>query len=280
MDFKKFRELILVEQTLFALPFAYLGILFAGRASVLTWLWVTIALAAARTAGMSFNRVIDAEIDAKNPRTRSRLVPQGKVSKKTVWLLAVVASLILIGSSFMLNQLCFYLSFPAVALLFTYSYFKRFTSSSHLYLGFVEAAAPIGGYLAVTGAFDVLPFLLGIAIMTWIAGLDIVYAIQDMEFDKSEDLHSLPVFVGKDKALLLSAGFYVISIVCLAAAGFLTSRSIPFWIAILCMAVIFIYQQMLARGMDVEGNIKKFFKANMFISPILFLGTFIDVYFY
>ena len=280
MDFKKFRELILVEQTLFALPFAYLGILFAGRASVLTWLWVTIALAAARTAGMSFNRVIDAEIDAKNPRTRSRLVPQGKVRKKTVWLLAVVASLILIGSSFMLNQLCFYLSFPAVALLFTYSYFKRFTSSSHLYLGFVEAAAPIGGYLAVTGAFDVLPFLLGITIMTWIAGLDIVYAIQDMEFDKSEDLHSLPVFVGKDKALLLSAWFYVISIVCLAAAGYLTSRSIPFWIALLCMAVIFIYQQMLARGMDVEGNIKKFFKANMFISPILFLGTFIDVYFY
>lgn len=280
MDFKKFRELILIEQTLFALPFAYLGILFAGKASVLTWIWVTIALAAARTAGMSYNRVIDAEIDAKNPRTRSRLVPQGKVSKKTVWLLAVVASLILIGSSFMLNQLCFYLSFPAVALLFTYSYFKRFSSSSHLYLGFVEAAAPIGGYLAVTGAFDVLPFLLGIAIMTWIAGLDIFYAIQDMEFDKSEDLHSLPVFVGKDKALLLSAGFYMISIVCLAAAGYLTSRSIPFWIALMCMAVIFIYQQVLARGMNVEGNIKKFFKANMFISPILFLGTFIDVYFY
>jgi 4-hydroxybenzoate polyprenyltransferase len=144
----------------------------------------------------------------------------------------------------------------------------------------VEAAAPIGGYFAVTGAFDVLPFLLGIAIMTWIAGLDIVYAIQDMDFDKSENLHSLPVSVGKDKALLLSAGFYVISIVCLAAAGYLTGRNIPFWIALACMAAIFIYQQMLTRGSDVEGNIKKFFKANMFISPILFLGTFIDVYFF
>ena len=239
MDFKTFGRLILIEQTLFALPFAYLGILFAGRAPLVTWIWVTIALAAARTAGMSFNRIIDVDIDAKNPRTKDRLLPQGKVSKLSVWIIAVASSLVLIGSSFMLNRLCFYLSFAAVILLFTYSYFKRFSSSSHFYLGFVEAAAPVGGYLAVTGAFDILPFILGIVIMTWIAGLDIVYALQDMEFDKSEKLYSLPSSIGKNKSLFISACCYVLSITGLVLAGILAGRNFPYWIAVVLTASIF-----------------------------------------
>jgi 4-hydroxybenzoate polyprenyltransferase len=279
MDFKTFGKLILIEQTLFALPFAYLGILFAGKASLAIWIWVTIALAASRTAGMSFNRIIDVDIDAKNPRTKDRLLPQGKVSGKSVWIIAVVSCLILIGSSFMLNRLCFYLSFVAIVLLFTYSFFKRFSSSSHFYLGFVEAAAPVGGYIAVTGALDILPFVLGIIILTWIAGLDIVYAIQDIDFDRTEKLHSLPLAIGKNRALFISACCYLLSVTGLVLAGISAGRNIPYWSAVVCTAFIFIYQQKLAHSSNVGNAVKKFFKANMFISPILLIGTFIDVYF-
>ncbi len=279
MDFKTFGRLILIEQTLFALPFAYLGILFAGKASIGIWVWVTLALAAARTAGMSFNRVIDVDFDSKNPRTKDRLLPQGKVSKKSVWLIAAFSCLVLIGSSFMLNMLCFYLSFIAVILLFTYSYFKRFSSSSHFYLGFVEAAAPVGGYLAVTGAFDVLPFVLGIVIMTWIAGLDIVYAIQDVDFDRVEKLHSLPLAIGRNRALFISACCYIVAVIGLVYAGISAGRNIPYWIAVICTTLIFIYQQKLARSSDIANAVRKFFKVNTFISPVLLIGTFIDVYF-
>ena len=279
MDFKKFSELILIEQTFFALPFALLGVLFAGGGTIGTWFWVMIAMAAARTAGMSFNRVIDAGIDAKNPRTRDRLIPKGEVRPKIVWVMAVMSSLLLIGASFMLNRLCFYLSFPAVFMLFTYSYFKRFSASSHFYLGFVEAAAPIGGYLAVTGGFTRVPFVLGLVILTWIAGLDIVYAIQDMEFDTKENLHSIPVRVGKRRALIISAACYMVSMSALVYAGLFTHKNIFYWAAVVSVGMIFFYQQWMARSENLALAVKFFFKANMYISPILFIGTFTDVFF-
>jgi 4-hydroxybenzoate polyprenyltransferase len=279
MDFKKFSELILIEQTFFALPFALLGVLFAGGGTIGTWFWVIIAMAAARTAGMSFNRVIDAGIDAKNPRTRDRLIPKGEVRPKMVWMAAVMSSLLLIGASFMLNKLCFYLSFPAVFMLFTYSYFKRFSASSHFYLGLVEAAAPIGGYLAVTGEFTRVPFVLGLVILTWIAGLDIVYAIQDLEFDTKENLHSIPVRLGKRKALIISAACYVVSMSALVYAGLLTHKNIFYWAAVVSVGMIFFYQQRMARSENLALAVKLFFKINMYISPILFIGTFTDVFF-
>ena len=267
----------MIEQTLFALPFALIGVLFAGGGSVRIWVLTIIALVAARTAGMSYNRVIDAEIDAKNPRTRDRLVPKGDVHAKTVWALAGASSLILIGAAYLLNDMCFYLSFVAVFLLFSYSYFKRFSASSHFYLGLVEAAAPIGGYLAVTGKFALVPFVLGFAILTWIAGLDIVYALQDVSFDKKERLHSIPVRLGVKNALLLSAACYVFSSGAMVFAGLLSHRKIVYWTALLFIGLIFFLQQKLARGEDVSANMKLFFKINMLISPILFFGTLMDV---
>jgi 4-hydroxybenzoate polyprenyltransferase len=279
MDFKEFSELLMIEQTFFALPFALLGVLFAGGGNLRTWFFVIIAMVAARTAGMSFNRVIDASIDAKNPRTRDRLIPKGDVRPKSVWLTAIVSSLVLVGASFMLNRICFYLSFPAVFLLFTYSYFKRFSASSHFYLGFVEAAAPIGGYLAVTGKFTQVPFVLGLVILTWIAGLDIVYAIQDMEFDIEENLHSIPVRMGKQGALFISAVCYMISAGAMVYAGFITHKNGFYWVAVVSVSLIFLYQQRLARSQDIAGAVKMFLKVNIYISPILFLGTLTDVFF-
>jgi len=278
MDFKKFSKLIMIEQTLFALPFALIGVLFAGGGTVMIWFWVIVALAAARTAGMSFNRVIDAEIDAKNPRTNDRPLPKGDVRPGVVWITACLSSLLLIGASFMLNRLCFYLSFPAVFMLYTYSYFKRFSSSSHFYLGLVEAAAPIGGYIAVTGEFTRVPFVLGFIIMAWIAGLDIVYAIQDMEFDVKENLHSMPVRLGKKGALVISTGCYLVSISAMIYAGLLTQKTFPYWTAVILVGLIFFYQQRLARSKNITVAIRNFFKANIYISPILFFGTLTDVF--
>lgn len=278
MDFKRFSELILIEQTLFALPFALLGVLFAGGGTFKIWFWVVIALAAARTAGMSFNRVIDAKIDARNPRTRDRLVPRGEVQPIVVWITAVTSSLLLIGSAYMLNRLCFYLSFPAVFLLFTYSYFKRFSASSHFYLGLVEAVAPIGGYIAVTGQFTPVPFVLGLVILAWIAGLDIVYALQDIDFDIKENLHSIPVRLGKQKALFISASCYMVSISAMILAGLLTHKQIFYWTAVVFVGIIFLYQQKLARNQNLAIAVKIFFKVNTAISPILFFGTLADVF--
>ncbi|SPD75853.1 conserved membrane hypothetical protein [uncultured Desulfobacterium sp.] len=276
MDFRLFSKLILIEQTFFAMPFALIGVIFAGGGTIITWVLAIVALAAARTAGMSFNRVIDAQIDAKNPRTSDRPVPKGEIKTSTVWWTAIISSIVLIASSLMLNRLCFYLSFPAVAMLFTYSYFKRFSSSSHFYLGFVEAAAPIGGYLAVTGEFALVPFVLGLAIMSWIAGLDIVYALQDMDFDSKQGLHSIPVQMGKEKALLLSLTSYIISICALIYAGILAHMGLVYWISLIPIAAIFTYQQILARRKDIVSSINTFFKVNMFISPILLLGSLMD----
>jgi 4-hydroxybenzoate polyprenyltransferase len=278
MDFKKFSKLIMIEQTLFALPFALIGVLFAGGGTAMTWFWVIVALASARTAGMSFNRVIDAEIDAKNPRTSDRPVPKGDIQPGVVWITAAISSSLLIGASFMLNRLCFYLSFPAVLMLFTYSYLKRFSASSHFYLGLVEAAAPIGGYIAVTGEFTRVPFVLGFIIMTWIAGLDIVYAIQDMEFDVKENLHSMPVRFGKKGALVISTACYLVSISAMIYAGFLTHKTVPYWTAVVLIGIIFFYQQRLARSKNITLAIRNFFKANIYISPILFFGTLTDVF--
>lgn len=277
MDFKQFSKLIMIEQTYFALPFALIGVLFAGDGNFMTWIWVSVALVAARTAGMSFNRVIDADIDSKNPRTRDRLIPSGELTPLSVWLTAIVSCLLLVFSSYMLNSLCFYLSFFAIFLLFTYSYFKRFSSSSHFYLGFVEAVAPIGGYIAASGKFDVLPFVLGLIIMLWIAGLDIVYALQDMEFDIKENLHSIPAKIGKDKALYISSLCYILSMTGMVIAGRMAHMGTSYYLATGIIGIIFIYQQKLARESEISEAVKRFFSINRLISPILFIGAFVDV---
>ncbi|MGQ9844267.1 MAG: UbiA-like polyprenyltransferase [Spirochaetota bacterium] len=279
MDFKKLSQLIMIEQTVFALPFAYLGILFAGGGRLSTWIFASIALVAARTAGMCFNRIIDAEIDAKNPRTKERLLPKGEVTKAEVMRAAVISCVALVFSSYMLNMLCFYLSFVAIVLLISYSYFKRFSATSHLYLGFVEAAAPIGGYVAAVGKFALMPFILGFAIMTWIAGLDVVYALLDVDFDRQEGLYSIPSQYGESKALIVSALLYVFSFISLIVLGIIAERKEAYWIGVLCVGIIFIYQQRLARSKDLHHAIKEFFNVNSFISPVLFLATLVDVYF-
>jgi 4-hydroxybenzoate polyprenyltransferase len=276
MDFKTFSKLVILERTLFTLPFAYLGVLFAGKADLRTWILVTIALTAARTAGMSFNRVIDVEIDTRNPRTKHRLVPSGEVSRFSVWLTGIISCIILILCSYLLNPLCFHLSFLAVFMLVTYSYLKRFSASSHFYLGLTEAAAPIGGYLAVTGDFSIIPFLLGAVITLWIAGLDIIYAMQDTEIDKEQKLHSVPVELGRNSALILSVICYTLSMTAMVVAGCLTGKPLFYWLAVIAVGGLFFYQQFHVWTKKIEEALGPFFKANLYISPVLFIGTLLD----
>ncbi|MDO8806461.1 MAG: 4-hydroxybenzoate octaprenyltransferase [Elusimicrobiota bacterium] len=276
MDFRKLPGLLMPEQTLFALPFAWLGVLFARGHGFRTWLLVTLALAAARTAGMAFNRAIDARIDAANPRTKDRAIPRGEVTRLEAFGLAVISCLALIAASFFLNPLCFRLSFVAVALLAGYSYFKRFSASSHFCLGFTEAAAPIGGYLAVTGRVDLLSLVLGAAIMLWIAGLDIVYALQDKDFDRQAGLHSIPATYGEKLALTTSALCYGASFSALLSAGLMTGMAFPYWAALVCVAGLFIYQQKAARAADILAAMPKIFRVNMYVSPALLAGALVD----
>ncbi len=268
----------MIEQTLFALPFAWLGILFAGGGDWQVWLWSTTALFGARTAGMSFNRILDADIDAKNPRTAERLIPAGRVSRAAAWILALSASLLLVFSAWMLNTLVFILSFVALILLFTYSLFKRFSSTSHFYLGLVEAAAPIGGYLAATGEFSWLALLPGAAILFWIAGIDILYSVQDVDFDRQENLHSIPVRFGIANARRIASVSYLLAVVALVAAGHYAYMGLVYFAAVLAVSVIFSRQQWIAfKGEGgVEASMGKVFFLNRFISPALFAGALAD----
>jgi 4-hydroxybenzoate polyprenyltransferase len=281
MDFKKFTGLIMIEQTLFALPFAYIGMLFAGGGKPSDWLWATLALIAARTAGMSFNRILDADIDAKNPRTSNRHIPSGELSKKSVWVLSALTSALLVFSSFMLNSLVFYLSFAALLLLFTYSFIKRFSSSSHFYLGVVEAAAPIGGYLAVSGKFESAAFLPGAAILFWIAALDILYSIQDMEFDKKEGLFSIPSKYGLNTALIISALSYILAAASLVVSGILINGGRIYYVFAAAAFLLFCAQFYLANKNkeNINEAIFKVFFINRFISPVILAGVLIDFIF-
>jgi 4-hydroxybenzoate polyprenyltransferase len=284
MDFKNLSRLVKIEQSLFALPFAYLGVLFAGGGAFMVWLWVTLGLVAGRTAGMSFARLVDADIDAKNPRARHRALPSGRIARSEVLVVSLVSCAALVFAAYMLNDLCLYLSFPVIAVMLVNPYVKRFSAASHLFLGLVRALAPMGGYIAVTGrllpagGIDPLPFLLGFAVMAWAAGLDVVSALLDVDFHGQEGLRTVPVRYGRARALVMSAALYASSIAALAGAGAMTSRGLSYWVSLACVAVIFFFQQKLARREDLDVAVRELFQINAFIPPVLLIGMVMDMY--
>jgi len=273
MGFKNFFDIIRIEQTLFSLPFAYIGIVLGGGAPLNIWLWVSVALFAARTAGMCFNRAIDAEFDAMNPRTADRHIPAGIVDKKAVLIIAICSSCLLVFSAWMINMLCFYLSFLAVFILVTYSFLKRFTVATHFYLGLIEAAAPIGGYFAATGYFGWFPLIPGTAIMFWISGFDILYATQDESFDKKVGLHSIPAKLGRTKALIVSIICYVLAMAALIFMGYFWLADKFYYVMLLLVATVFVLQQFIIwqKG-DNPKVLKYLFRLNKFVAPLIFAG--------
>jgi 4-hydroxybenzoate polyprenyltransferase len=280
-------ELLILKQTIFALPFAYIGLLLAGLtekqgkqlgiANYKIWILVTLAMIGARTAGMSLNRIIDRKIDSENPRTKNRILPEGRMKVSTVWALAIFSLALLFLCAYFLNPLCFYLSPLAALLLFGYSYSKRFTWFSHFVLGIVEAFAPIGGWFAYTGEFHWVPIILGVLILFWMVGLDIIYACQDYQHDKKVGLYSIPSRFGLKQALLISKIAHFICMICIVVTGFLLPLGIAYWVGAFIVGCLFFYEHSIVSPNDLSKVPVAFFKVNSWIAILLAFFIGLDV---
>lgn len=274
-------KLIRVRETVFSLPLAYIGILLVAEElpSFSIWFYVTTALVSARILGMCLNRVLDKNIDARNPRTTHRLLPSGQVSISTVVCYSVFFAILFIFSAYMLNELCFYLSFPALFLLITYSLVKRFSTMTHLYLGLTEACAPIGGALAVHPEFSLKALIMGLYVILWIAGFDIIYACQDYSFDKTNKLFSIPAKYGLKKALIISSAFHMAAVLTLFLTGIMVNANFLYWLCLLVVCCFFVWQHTLVSGKNLARVNVAFFNANRNISLTVFLAFLLNFIF-
>jgi 4-hydroxybenzoate polyprenyltransferase len=269
-----------MRETVFALPLAYTGVLVTAEQlpNFRVWFFVTLALVSARAVGMSLNRVFDAKIDAVNPRTQHRLIPSGEMSIGVVSAASFVFAILFVFSAWQLNPLCFKISFLVLFFLSTYSFFKRFSAASHLYLGLTEAIAPIAGGLAVVPHFQMITVPLAIFVLFWIAGLDVIYSCQDFEHDKKAGLHSIPVTFGLEKALWISSGFHGLSGCSLLMLGTLLKTCWIYWAGCLGVMSLFVWQHCLVSPKNLQKAPLAFFVANKYISLTVF-GTFLLNYF-
>jgi 4-hydroxybenzoate polyprenyltransferase len=277
-------EMIKFEHTVFALPFAFASVLLAAKAAGLpnglpswwTAFWVLMAMVGARSAAMAFNRIVDCRFDAKNPRTATRAIPAGLLSTGQVWSFTLAAILLFEVAAWALNPLCFALSPLALAAVLGYSLTKRFTSVCHLVLGFAIGIAPIGAWNAVTGRLDVVPVLLGAAVMLWIGGFDIIYALQDVDFDRSMGLHSLPSRLGRARALWLSRLLHAGAIGLLVAVGMLAGLGALYFVGVTVAAALIAYEQSIVKPDDLSRVNVAFFTLNGWVSVSLFLFVLLD----
>ncbi len=274
---KDYLELIKVEHTVFALPFALTSALIAAKGfpTFYQLFWIVVALFGARTAAMSLNRLIDAEIDAKNPRTANRHIPRGAVKKEEALVLSIFGFLIMVYSAYKLNPLALKLSPVAIVVLTFYSFTKRFTSLCHLVLGVAVSLAPLGAWVAVKGTVDLTALLLSLAVAFWVAGFDVIYALQDVEFDKREGLYSLPSRLGIDRALLISKLFHFITLLLLLAVGFVEKLGFFYYLGLLISSVLMVKEHLIV-SRDREKVAFAFFNLNGYISLTVFLFTLLD----
>lgn len=279
-----FLDMIRFEHTVFALPFAYLGMVLAahGWPGWEKFFWITLAMASARTAGMSLNRLIDRAIDARNPRTANRPIQAGRISAQAVAAGAVASLIVLALSAWMLNLVAFFLFPGALVFLVGYAYTKRFTWLSHFVLGFTDGLAPAGAWVAITGSFwkasDVPGWLLLAALTVWIGGFDLIYACQDVEFDKSAKLHSIPARFGIPFALRLAQICHALTVVLLAGVGAWFALGWPYWLGLAAITALFVWEHSLVRPDDLSKVNLAFFNVNGYISLTVFGATVLAVW--
>ncbi len=274
-------EMIKIEHTLFALPFAFLGAVLAaqGMPTGGQILWICVAMVGARSAAMAFNRLVDREFDAANPRTRTRALPAGLLSVQFVTIFIVVSSALFFMAAWMLNRLTLLLSPIALASVLFYSYTKRFTSLSHLVLGWCLCIAPTGAWIAVRGTLDSpVPLLLSLAVLLWTAGFDIIYACQDQEFDAQAGLNSIPQRFGIARALWISRALHALMFLALLWIYLLTGLHSLGLLGIIATAALLVYQHRLVRADDLSRLNMAFFTTNAYVSIILFLTIAADVF--
>jgi 4-hydroxybenzoate polyprenyltransferase len=272
-------EMIKFEHTVFALPFALIGALLAaeGMPSSGQLLWIVLAMVGARSAAMTFNRIVDLQYDSANPRTRIRALPSGTLSMGFAVVFTLVMSGLFVASAAMLNTLCLYLSFPVLGILFGYSYTKRFTALSHLVLGFAIGLAPLGAWLAIRGEFAWIPVLLSGAVMCWIGGFDIIYACQDTDFDRKAGLFSMPSRWGTAKALHVSSTLHVGAILLLINVGRLGELGLIAYMGIAVVAAILYWEHRIVRPDDLSRVNMAFFGLNGYVSMLLLAAIATDV---
>ena len=268
------------SHSVFALPFALTGALLAWREAPFRWsqvVWVIVAMVAARSAAMGFNRLADARMDALNPRTSGREIPSGAMSRREATLFVFLSSLMFIGAASLLNPLCGLLSPVALLIVFWYSLAKRFTSYTQLFLGLAMAVAPVGGWLAAGGRGGWEPWLLGLAIGLWVGGFDILYACQDLEFDRAHSLNSIPVRFGIARSLWISRAMHAGTILCMAGMAALVPLGPVYLAGVAAVAGLLIYEQSLVSERDLS-QVKRAFDLNGWVGILYFVTTGIALY--
>jgi 4-hydroxybenzoate polyprenyltransferase len=274
-------SLVRFSHSVFALPFALQGAWLAqgGVPSARVLVWIVVCAVAARTAAMAFNRLVDRDIDAENPRTRAREIPSGRVGQRSALWLVVVASLVFVAGAFTLNELSGWLSLPVLAVLLGYSYVKRWSFLAHVVLGLSLALAPLGAWLAVRGRIesDVTPVLcLALAVLTWVSGFDLIYACQDAAFDAQAGLHSVPARFGVAAALRLSSLLHVVTVAALVLVGWTAGLAVIYWAAVAIAAALLVWEHSLVSADDLSRVNTAFFTINGWIGVGLFVGLALD----
>jgi 4-hydroxybenzoate polyprenyltransferase len=294
---KNYLSLIKFSHTVFALPFALIGF-FIGIEDSILWRCfgdsiyrypykeaikifplVILCMIFARSAAMAFNRYLDRSFDAQNPRTAIREIPAGIISANSALLFTIIMSSLFIITTYFINTLCFALSPLALLVVLGYSFTKRFTPLCHLVLGLGLSLAPIGAYLAVTGSFALLPILFSFTVLFWVSGFDIIYALQDEEFDKKYKLKSIPAWLGKSKALRVSEVLHVLSALCIIAAGFMGGFGLWYWIGVALFIGLLIYQHLLVKPDDLSKVNMAFFTTNGIASVVFAVFVIADILF-
>ena len=271
--------LVMFSHTIFSLSFALISMLIAGnnKLNFTTIFWILIAFLSARTGANALNRVIDAEIDARNPRTATRQLPQGLMNKKEIIIFVIICFTIMVFAAWKLNTICLILSPIALFLMTIYSYTKRFTWTCHIVLGITSAAAPVGAWLAVTGKINLLPLVMGAANTLWVAGFDIIYGAQDYDFDTTNGIHSIPARFGVKNALLISRVFHVIALSCLFLVGLVAKElGIIYYIGLSIIAILFVVQHKLVSPDNLKNVKVASYNVNQVISIVFLLAGVID----
>ena len=272
-------EMIKFEHTVFALPFAIMSAFIAAEGlPPLTKLgWILVAMIGARSCAMAFNRLADAEIDSQNPRTATRAIPAGLITKGAVWIFTLVSAGLLVCAAWRLNPLAFALSPVALAVIMGYSFTKRFTALSHLWLGLALSISPVGAWIAIKGQFDWTPIILCCVVLLWTAGFDIIYACQDVNFDRKHGLHSIPARLGIRWALWVSSALHVIAVLLLFGIPLLTELGLFYYIGVGIVVLIFTYEHAIVKPDDLSRVNLAFFTLNGMISLVLMALSIADI---
>ncbi|SDH96421.1 UbiA-like polyprenyltransferase [Mucilaginibacter sp. P25] len=254
---KKYLSLVTFAHTIFAMPFAFIGFFLAVTTTQYHFDWLKLVLMVlcmvfARNSAMAFNRYLDRDIDIQNPRTKQRDIPAGRISPKAALTFVIINCLLFITATWFINRLCFFLSPVALFVVMGYSATKRFTALCHLVLGLGLSLAPIGAYLVVTGQFALTPIFFSLSVLCWVSGFDIIYALQDEDFDRSQNLHSMPAYLGKVNALRLSTFLHVLSAVFIMMPAFETQVGFLYYIGIAFFCAMLVYQHLLVKPNDLS----------------------------